>query len=111
MGILRHGRLVDEGTSAQLRHLRGQTVDVTFSGPAPTMPALPASRSSASATTGYGFETTEGVGLVIAALAVASSRDAHQPGTVAEKRSSCTTTPSQVGREGDGNPAKVTVDG
>ena len=55
VGILRHGRLVDEGTLAQLRHLRGHTVEVTFDGPAPTMPALPGVRSSASVTTGYGF--------------------------------------------------------
>ena len=40
VGILRSGRLVDEGTLAQLRHLSAQTVDVTFDGPAPVLPPL-----------------------------------------------------------------------
>ena len=32
VGILRRGRLVDEGTLAELRHLSAQTIDVTFDG-------------------------------------------------------------------------------
>ena len=32
VGILRRGRLVDEGTLGELRHLTAQTVDVTFTG-------------------------------------------------------------------------------
>jgi ABC-2 type transport system ATP-binding protein len=32
VGILRRGRLVDQGTLAELRHLSGQTIDVTFDG-------------------------------------------------------------------------------
>ncbi len=39
VGILRNGRLVDEGTLAELRHLSAQTVDVTFAGPAPELAA------------------------------------------------------------------------
>lgn len=35
VGILRRGRLVDQGTLAELRHLGAQTVEVTFAGPAP----------------------------------------------------------------------------
>ena len=35
IGILREGRLVDEGTLADLRHLSAQTFDVTFAGAAP----------------------------------------------------------------------------
>jgi ABC-2 type transport system ATP-binding protein len=35
VGILRSGRLVDEGTLAELKHLSAQTIDVTFDGPAP----------------------------------------------------------------------------
>src|SRR4029077_2468186 len=69
VGILRHGRLVDEGTLAQLRHLRGQTVEVTFIGPAPTMPALPGVAVQPVGDNGLRFQTTEGVGPVIAALA------------------------------------------
>ena len=37
VGILRNGRLVDEGTLAELRHLSVHTVDVTFAGPAPDL--------------------------------------------------------------------------
>ena len=40
VGILRAGRLVDEGTLEQLRHLSAHTVEVTFDGPAPELPAL-----------------------------------------------------------------------
>ena len=41
VGILRDGRLVDQGTLAELRHLHAHTVDVTFAGPAPQLPPLP----------------------------------------------------------------------
>jgi ABC-2 type transport system ATP-binding protein len=41
VGILREGRLVDEGTLAELRHLRAQTLDVTFAGPPPSLDGLP----------------------------------------------------------------------
>ncbi len=41
VGILRAGRLVDEGTLAELRHLSAQTVEVTFDGPAPELRSLP----------------------------------------------------------------------
>jgi len=37
VGILRDGRLVDEGGLAQLRHLRARTLEVTFDGPAPAL--------------------------------------------------------------------------
>jgi ABC-2 type transport system ATP-binding protein len=40
VGILRDGRLVDEGTLQQLRHLATQTVEVTFASQAPTLPPL-----------------------------------------------------------------------
>ena len=66
VGILRHGRLVDEGTLAQLRHLRGQTVEVTFNGPAPKMPSLPGVAVQHVGDNGLRFQTTEGVGPVIA---------------------------------------------
>jgi ABC-2 type transport system ATP-binding protein len=41
VGILKAGRLVDQGTLAELRHLGAQTVEVTFAGPAPKLPPLP----------------------------------------------------------------------
>ncbi len=37
VGILREGRLVDQGTLAELRHLTSQTVEVTFAGPPPDL--------------------------------------------------------------------------
>ncbi len=41
VGILKAGRLVDQGTLAQLRHLGAQTLDVGFAGAAPQLPPLP----------------------------------------------------------------------
>jgi len=41
VGILRGGRLVDQGTLQQLRHLSAHTVEVTFDGPPPALPELP----------------------------------------------------------------------
>jgi ABC-2 type transport system ATP-binding protein len=41
VGILRQGRLVDEGTLAELRHLSAQTLEVTFAESAPRLPELP----------------------------------------------------------------------
>jgi ABC-2 type transport system ATP-binding protein len=41
VGILRQGRLVDQGRLADLRHLSAQTVEVTFDGDVPTLPPLP----------------------------------------------------------------------
>jgi ABC-2 type transport system ATP-binding protein len=40
VGILREGRLVDQGTLAELRHLSARTVEVTFDGPPPELPKL-----------------------------------------------------------------------
>jgi ABC-2 type transport system ATP-binding protein len=40
VGILRAGRLVDQGTLAQLRHLSTQTVEVAFDGPPPAIDGL-----------------------------------------------------------------------
>jgi ABC-2 type transport system ATP-binding protein len=41
VGILRQGRLVDQGTLADLRHLSAQTIEITFDGPAPALDGLP----------------------------------------------------------------------
>jgi polyether ionophore transport system ATP-binding protein len=41
VGILKAGRLVDQGTLTQLRHLGAQTLDVGFAGAAPQLPPLP----------------------------------------------------------------------
>jgi ABC-2 type transport system ATP-binding protein len=69
IGILRDGRLVDQGTLAELRHLRAQTVDVTFSGAAPQLPPLPGVHVQPVGSNALRFEVSGPVGPVIAALA------------------------------------------
>ncbi len=69
VGILRAGRLVDQGTLAELRHLAAQTVEVTFTGPAPQIPALPGVTAESAGPSALRFEVTGGVGPLIAALA------------------------------------------
>ena len=41
VGILRAGRLVDEGTLGELRHLKSQTIEVTFSSAPPELTGVP----------------------------------------------------------------------
>jgi len=41
VGILRSGRLVDEGTLAELRHLSARTLEVSFRGEAPSLRGVP----------------------------------------------------------------------
>jgi ABC-2 type transport system ATP-binding protein len=69
VGILREGRLVEEGTLAALRHLSAQTVDITFDGPAPTLPELPGVRLASAGDNAVRASVTGGVGPLIAALA------------------------------------------
>ena len=40
VGILREGRLVDEGTLEELRHLHAQTIEVVFAGTAPDLGSI-----------------------------------------------------------------------
>jgi ABC-2 type transport system ATP-binding protein len=56
VGILRAGRLVEQGSLAELRHLSAQTVDVTFEGPAPEVPDLPGVHASAIGPSALRFE-------------------------------------------------------
>lgn len=69
VGILREGRLVDEGTLAQLRHLAAQTVEVTFVGRAPTLLPLPGVQVQIAGPNALRFEVLGSVGPLIAALA------------------------------------------
>ncbi|HXE45009.1 MAG TPA: ABC transporter ATP-binding protein [Conexibacter sp.] len=69
VGILRDGRLVDEGTLAQLRHLSAHTIDVTFSGPAPRLPALPGVAVAAAGESALRLEVGGELRPVLAALA------------------------------------------
>jgi ABC-2 type transport system ATP-binding protein len=69
VGILRAGRLVDEGTLAQLRHLSAQIIDVTFTGPVPDLARLPGVSVAALGTNGLRFELSGPVAPLLAALA------------------------------------------
>ena len=69
VGILRSGRLVEQGTLPELRHLSAQTVDITFDGPAPKLPELPGVRLMSAGDNAVRASVTGGVGPLIAALA------------------------------------------
>jgi ABC-2 type transport system ATP-binding protein len=58
VGILRQGRLVDEGTLAELRHLSAQTVDVVFAGLAPSIDGLPGVAVARTGPSGLRFEVS-----------------------------------------------------
>jgi polyether ionophore transport system ATP-binding protein len=81
VGILRQGRLVDEGTLAGLRHLSTQTVEVTFDGHVPELPALPGVEVAAAGAHTLRFEVSGSIGPLIAALAEHSlvSLESRQP--------------------------------
>jgi len=69
VGILREGRLVDQGTLAELRHLSTQTVEVTFSGRVPQLAPLPGVQVGPAGPNALRFEVSGSVGPVINALA------------------------------------------
>jgi len=69
VGILRQGRLVDQGTLAELRHLSAQTVEVTFDGPAPTIDELPGVTSTVAGPNAIRFEVTGAIRPLLDALA------------------------------------------
>jgi ABC-2 type transport system ATP-binding protein len=69
VGILRDGRLVDEGTLAELRHLSAQTIDVTFDAPAPRLDGLTGVHVSSAGPNALHIEVEGSIGPLIAALA------------------------------------------
>ncbi len=69
VGILRAGRLVDQGSLEQMRHLAAQTVEVTFAGPMPDLPSLPGVASARTGPSSVRFEVTGSLDPVISALA------------------------------------------
>jgi ABC-2 type transport system ATP-binding protein len=69
VGILRDGRLVDEGTLAELRHLGAQTVEVTFARSPPDLGELPGVTAVTAGEKTIRFEVSQSVGPLIAALA------------------------------------------
>jgi ABC-2 type transport system ATP-binding protein len=69
VGILRGGRLVDEGTLAQLRHLTAHTVEVTFEGPAPPLAPPAGVTALAVGDSTVRFEVTGPIGPLLSLLA------------------------------------------
>jgi ABC-2 type transport system ATP-binding protein len=69
VGILREGRLVDQGTLDELRHLSAQTIEATFAGPSPELSPLHGVKVAQAGPNALRFEVTGPVGPLIAALA------------------------------------------
>ncbi len=69
VGILREGRLIDEGTLTELRHLSAQTIDVTFAGEPPRIEGLPGVSVTNEGANALHFEVTGSVAPLIQALA------------------------------------------
>ncbi len=69
VGILRDGRLIEQGTLADLRHLSAQTVEVTFPGEPPALPPLPGVHVVPAGANALRCEVHGSVGPLIAALA------------------------------------------
>ena len=68
VGILKQGRLVDQGTLAELRHLSAQTIDVIFAGPAPNIGALPGVQVESTGPSALRFEVTGSPQALLTAL-------------------------------------------
>jgi ABC-2 type transport system ATP-binding protein len=69
VGILKAGRLVDQGTLAELSHLAAQTVEVTFDGPVPRLEELPGVSVERTGASTLRLEVTGEIAPVLAALA------------------------------------------
>jgi ABC-2 type transport system ATP-binding protein len=69
VGILRAGRLVEEGTLVELRHLSAQTLEVTFAGPPPELPPLPGVRVASAGASALRLEVTGEVRPLLGELA------------------------------------------
>jgi len=68
VGILRDGRLVEQGALEDLRHLSAQTVEITFDGPAPRLPELPGVQLTSAGKNAVRAEVTGSIGPLIATL-------------------------------------------
>jgi ABC-2 type transport system ATP-binding protein len=69
VGILREGRLVEEGTLAELRHLSRHVVDATFAGPPPELGLPPGVTATPAGDTTVRFSVSGPVGPLVDALA------------------------------------------
>jgi ABC-2 type transport system ATP-binding protein len=69
VGILRHGRLVDQGTLSELKHLSAQTIEVTFNGPVPEITPPPGAQVQHAGPSALRFEVTGRVAPLLEVLA------------------------------------------
>jgi ABC-2 type transport system ATP-binding protein len=69
VGILRQGKLVDQGKLADLRHLSAQTVEVTFDGRVPDLPKLPGIEVAEAGANALRFQVTGSIRPLLSALA------------------------------------------
>jgi ABC-2 type transport system ATP-binding protein len=69
VGILRDGRLVDEGTLAELRHLSAQTIEVSFDGPPPHLESIPGVHVTNAGANALRIEVSASIGPLLAELA------------------------------------------
>ena len=69
VGILREGRLVEEGTLTDLRHLSARVVEATFAGPPPNISAVDGVTARSLGATGLHFDVRGPVGPLIDRLA------------------------------------------
>lgn len=69
VGLLREGKLVDEGTLAELRHLSSKSIEVTFAGTPPTLSGLDGARVTPVGGNGLRVEIAGNVSELLAALA------------------------------------------
>jgi ABC-2 type transport system ATP-binding protein len=69
VGILRDGRMIDQGTLTELRHLSAQTIEITFAGAAPDLGSLPGVQWTRAGANSLRCEVTGSVGPLVAALA------------------------------------------
>ena len=69
VGILKAGKLVDQGALTELRHLSTQTVEVTFDGPPPQLAGLGGVTATSAGPNAIRYEVAGGVGPLIASLA------------------------------------------
>src|SRR5205807_6222126 len=69
VGILREGRLVDEGTLEQLRHLHTQTIDVTFGGAVSDFGSIDGVTATPVGANAMRFEVTGNVGRFLDCIA------------------------------------------
>jgi ABC-2 type transport system ATP-binding protein len=69
VGILRQGRLVDQGKLVDLRHLSALTVEVTFDGRVPKVPKLPGVEVAEAGENALRFQVTGSIRPLLAELA------------------------------------------